>query len=99
MPPMAFTLQIPADPRLAAIAADAAGKFVELMGGSPADGATFAGALADSVRALAASASDRLTITFSQQSSGVEGIVTVGADGARSVVRQAMAVGQRTQRT
>lgn len=99
MPPMAFTLQMPADPRFVAVAADAAGKFVELMGGPPADGQAFAAALTDTVRALAANASDQLTFTFSLQSSGVEAVVTVGADGARSVVRQAMAVGQRTQRT
>jgi hypothetical protein len=99
MPPMAFTLQIPADPRFAAIAADAAAKFVELMGGPPADAEAFAAALTDTVRGLAANASDRLTFTFGLQSSGVEAVITVGAGGARSVVRQALAVGQRTQRT
>ena len=98
MPPTAFTLQIPADARYAAIASDAAEKFVELMGGAGADGASFGAALADAVRTLAGGTSDLLTLAFSLQSSGVEAVATSGA-GATSVVRQPMAAGQRTRRS
>jgi hypothetical protein len=91
---MAITLQIPADARYAAVAADAAEKCVELMGGAPAEGAAFAAALGDATRGVAARASSPLTVAFSLQPAGVEAVVTAGS-AEPSVVRQPIAAAKR----
>jgi hypothetical protein len=94
MPPTAFTLQIPADARYAAVAADAARKFVELMGGATAEGVAFAAALTDSLADLAGRTNGPLLFAFSLQPAGVEVVVTAGPD-STSVVRHPLAAGQR----
>ena len=94
MPPTAFTLQIPADAQYAAVAADAARKFVELMGGAAGDGAAFAAALIDTLRDLAGRTPDPLECAFSWQATGVEVVVNAGPGGT-SVVRHPIAAGQR----
>ena len=89
MPPTAFTLQIPADAKYAEVAADAARKFVELMGGGAADAAAFADAVLTAARALTA---DRpVTCAFSLQPGGVEAVIAADA-GASRVVRQPIGV-------
>jgi hypothetical protein len=90
MPPKAFTLQVPGDAPYAEVAADAARKFVELMGGAAADGAGFAGAVLSAVRA-AMSAGHAVTCAFSLQTAGVEAVITSSA-GAAATVRQPIAV-------
>ena len=93
MPPRAFTLQIPADAKYADVAADAARKFVELMGGAAAEGAALADALVDAIRA-ADTAGAPLSCAFTLQAAGVEVVITTGA-GASAVVRQPIAAGRR----
>jgi hypothetical protein len=89
MPPSAFTLQIPADTTYAEVAADAARKFVELMGGDALEAGAFSGAVATAVRTVLGAGS-RATCVFSLQSTGVEVVVSSGA-GSASVVRQPIA--------
>lgn len=89
MPPRAFTLQIPADAKYADVAADAARKFVDLMGGAATDGTAFAAAVIDAIHAVVG-AGVPVTCAFSLQSAGVEAVVTAGA-GEPSVVRQPIA--------
>jgi hypothetical protein len=90
MPPTAFTLQVPADAKYADVAADAARKAVELMGGAAGEAAAFAGAVVEVVRAGVA-AGNPVTCVFSLQPGGVEAVVTAGAAGP-SIVRQPIAV-------
>ncbi len=92
MPPRAFSLQLPAEAKYAAIAADAAQKFVELMGGAAADGAAFAAALTEALRD-APSAAGPWHCAFSYEPAGVEVVVTAGS--ASMVVRHPIAAGQR----
>jgi hypothetical protein len=94
MPPTAFTLQIPADAKYAAVAADAARKFVELMGGATAEGAAFAAALTDALSDLTGRTNGPLSFAFSLQPAGVEVVVNAGPGGT-SVVRHPLAAGQR----
>ena len=94
MPPRAFSLQLPAEAKYAAIAADAAQKFVELMGGAAADASAFAGALGDALRDAVSSAAGPWLCAFSYEPTGVEVVVTAGA-GPRLVVRHPIAAGQR----
>ncbi len=94
MPPTAFTLQIPADARFAAVAADAARKFVELMGGANAEAAAFAAALTDTLRDVSGRTNGPLEFAFSLQPTGVEVVVNAGSGGT-SVVRHPIAAGQR----
>jgi hypothetical protein len=94
MPPTAFTLETPGDAKYAAIAADAARKFVELMGGATAEGAAFAAALTDTLGDLAGRTNGPLTFAFSLQAGGVEVVVNAGPGGT-SVVRHPIAAGQR----
>jgi hypothetical protein len=98
MPPTAFTLQIPADPRYAAVAADAAGKFVELMGGKAAEAAAFGAALAKAARDLAARSHGPLTVAFSLQPAGVEAVVEAGAAGSVTL-HQPMTASQPSRRS
>ena len=93
MPPRAFTLQIPADAKYAEVAADAARKFVELMGGAAAEGVALANAVVEAIHA-AATPDDSLTCAFSLQPAGVEVVVTAGAGGS-SIVRQPIAAAGR----
>ena len=89
MPPSAFTLQIPADATYAEVAADAARKFVELMGGDALEAGAFAGAVTAAVRATLGAGSGAIC-AFSLQATGVEAVVSSGA-GSPSVVRQPIA--------
>lgn len=93
MPSRAFTLQVPADAKYAEVAADAARKFVELMGGAEAEGTAFSAALSEAIRDLAGRGAAPLEFAFSLQPDGVEAIVTAGSHS--SVVRHPIAAGQR----
>ncbi len=85
-----FVLQVPADERYRGLAPEVAGKYVELSGGSAADGQTLADELAAALREMATGAAETgvIDLSFTAKNGHVE--VTLACAGRSSVVRVAL---------
>jgi hypothetical protein len=83
--PEPFKLTVPADERYRVLAPEVAGKYVELMGGTAADGTALAAALNDAVDTLLAGGgpADGIEVAFRP---GADGIEVNVAYGGRSTV-------------
>jgi hypothetical protein len=87
-----LTLTVPADARYRVLGPEVAGKFAELVGGTPADGK----ALADAVSAALADVVDgsedgsRVDLTFQTETGGVD--VTIRCASRSSVVKHPLPV-------
>ena len=79
--PDAFLLTVPVAEPFRALAPDAAARYVELVGGSAADGAALAGAVASAVTAVTtgAAADADLALSFRAHADGIEIEVRCGA--------------------
>jgi hypothetical protein len=75
----AFSLQVPADPQTRRLAAEAAGKYLEMVGGSKAEGEALAGEVAVAVDALAVSGAP-IDLAFDTDPSGCRVTLTSGSD-------------------
>jgi hypothetical protein len=81
----AFTMSVPTDARYRVLASEIAGKYVELVGGTAADGTALGSAVADALdRAAALSPGDDVVLEFRAGADGVG--VTVRHAGRSAVV-------------
>jgi hypothetical protein len=83
-----FVLQVPADERYRGLAPEVAGKYVELSGGSAADGQVLADELNAALRKMAMGEADVVDLSFTAKNGHVE--VTLASGGRSTVVRVAL---------
>lgn len=83
----AFTLSVPLDARYRILAPQVAGKYVELLGGAPADAEGLAAAVSAALDRLAGSgpADGHVDLVFRREAGAVQ--VELRADGKSSVVK------------
>ena len=74
-------LTVPADPRYRVLGPEVAGKYVELVGGSEADGQALAGAVSNALAEIAdqSEPGSHLDLTFRGQPGGIEVTVCCGS--------------------
>lgn len=87
----AFTIQVPADADYRALAAEVAGRYVELLGASKPDCAALVRALTEQVEAMAASSGEQIELSCTQTAQGIE--VAIRASGRVSIVHHPLAAG------
>jgi hypothetical protein len=75
---LSFRLQLPAEAAFRPLATDAASRFVEIVGGSPSEVATFAAAVGEALAALDSGAAT-VDLVFSTGSGAVEARVDCGS--------------------
>ncbi|HET9373087.1 MAG TPA: hypothetical protein VFO19_22650 [Vicinamibacterales bacterium] len=81
----AFTMSVPTDARYRVLASEIAGKFVELVGGTSADGAALGSTVGEALdRAATESPADDVVLEFRADADGVG--VTVRHAGRSAVV-------------
>lgn len=78
MPPVVFTLQVPARAPYRPLAEEIAARFVQLSGGDEATAATFGADVSRAADALAAGASN-IDLTFSRNASRIDVVLVAGA--------------------
>jgi hypothetical protein len=83
-----FVLQVPADERYRGLAPEVAGKYVELSGGSAADGQVLADELTSAMRKMATAKEGVIDLSFTAKNGHVE--VTLASGGRSIVVRVAL---------
>lgn len=76
--PESFTLSLPAAGGYDEVAADVAGKYLELAGGTPADRQALSAALRQAIEDVAAAGAADVVCVFGGGASGVEVAVTCG---------------------
>jgi len=83
-----FSLVVPVDAPFRAVASEVAGRYVELAGGSPADGAALAGALTSALEKMAAAArgDGGFELAFGVERGGVR--ITVQGAGQSTTITQ-----------
>ena len=86
-----FALQVPADDRYRGLVPDVAGKYVELAGGSVADGKALGHDLTHAIHRLAANAAHDAAIELSFTANHGHVEVKLRCGGQSSVVRVALA--------
>jgi hypothetical protein len=74
---LSFRLQLPAEAAFRPLAADAAGRFAEVLGGSPTETAAFSAAVDDALAALGSGA-DPVDVAFRAGPEGPEAEVHAG---------------------
>jgi hypothetical protein len=89
-----FTLSVPADPRYRVLAPELAGKYVELVGGSAADGKTLARAVSRAMSDFARSAGASADLELAFHAEGGEVEVTVRCGGRSTRVKHSLATPQ-----
>ena len=87
-----FTIRVPVDERYRVLAVELAGKYVEVSGGTAADGRALASALATALDRLAAHASDQAEFDLAYRVAGGQIEVAIGGVGHPTVVRQPLTV-------
>jgi len=87
-----FTIRVPADARYRVLAVELAGKYVEVAGGTAADGRALASALATALDRLAGHAGDQgdFDLTYRVTSGQIE--VSIAGAGHPIVVRHPLTV-------
>ena len=79
--PLPFSLSVPLDAQYRILAPEVAGKYAELLGGSPADAENFAAALGKALDELAAgsSAGAHVDMNFRREGDGIRVDIRSGA--------------------
>jgi hypothetical protein len=90
MPLPTFRLRLPADPRYRALAAEAAARYLVIVGGSDAEAASLEGTLADAMAGCAGS-SHAIDLRFLGSRTEIE--IELACGGRSSVIRHPLAVG------
>jgi len=83
----AFTLEVVCDPRFAVVAPDVASRFLELLGGSPAEASALGQALAAAVGSLGCPFEAVLTVAYEANPAALS--VTLRCDGRSTVITHA----------
>ena len=87
-----FTIRVPVDARYRVLAVELAGKYVEVAGGSQADGRALGSALATALDRLAQHAGEDGEFDLSYRVAGGQIEVTIGGAGHPTVVRHPLTV-------
>jgi hypothetical protein len=79
--PDPLTLTVPVDPRYRSLGSEAAGKYVELVGGTPDDGVAVAAAVSTALDAIAAEcdAGAHVDLALRGQPAGIEVTMACGS--------------------
>jgi hypothetical protein len=74
-----FTLQVPADAEFCQLAAEVAGRYVNLAGGTDAEAASLAGAISEALESVAKPGDGPVDVTFRSLTNELEVVMRCGA--------------------